>query len=148
MKIIDDSKQRCRTPVFISNGSDNFPLWITWQDEASLSSLRGTDYLSLIFKFSLKFMLLHPLLVLWSRMANLCAVKGLRGHGGSPILALKCDFGADTSLFRPTEFPRNSIISMFAPWQTPWLICIIISKPSWWLSWIKSIGFNQTKGIR
>ena len=27
------------------------------------------------------------------------------------ILALKCDFGADTSLFRPAEFPRNSIIA-------------------------------------
>ena len=44
------------------------------------------------------------------------------------ILALKCDFGADTSLFRPADFLRNSIILMFAPWQTTWLICIIIER--------------------
>ena len=31
------------------------------------------------------------------------------------ILALKCDFGADTSLFRPADFLRNSIILMFPP---------------------------------
>ena len=55
------------------------------------------------------------------------------------ILALKCDFGADTSLFGPADFLRNSIILMFAPWQTTWLICIIISKPTWRLLWIWSI---------
>ena len=31
------------------------------------------------------------------------------------ILALKCDFGADTSLFRLADFLRNSIILAFAP---------------------------------
>ena len=57
------------------------------------------------------------------------------------ILVLKCDFGADTSLFRPADFLRNSIILMFAPWQTTWLICIIISRPTWRLLWIWSIDF-------
>ena len=31
------------------------------------------------------------------------------------ILALKCDFGADTSLFRPADFLRNRIILKFCP---------------------------------
>ena len=42
-----------------------------------------------------------------------------------------CDFHGN--------FPRNSIILMFAPWLTTWLICIIISKPTWRSSWIWSI---------
>ena len=49
------------------------------------------------------------------------------------ILALKCDFGADTSLLRPADFLRNRIILMIAPLQTTL---------SWiWqrLSWIWSI---------
>lgn len=42
------------------------------------------------------------------------------------VLAPKCDFGADATLFRGADFPRNSSISMFVPWQ--WLIFIILSK--------------------